>query len=136
MFEQSAVPHINSILLVSLYIIMTVQYRSNVSYHRRTLQESRRALQESRHALQESHSALQELRSAMKKKLQVHYVGLLRDLNWPFVIIFEKGTQLIEYPLRSEPISLFRLPSYHAIAYRSLKKSGFYTQLLKLRLLL
>ena len=52
----------------------------------------------------------------MKKKPQVHYVGLLRDLNWPFVIIFEKGTQLIEYPLRSEPISVFRLPSYHEAA--------------------
>ena len=53
----------------------------------------------------------------MKKKLQVHYLGLFRDLNWPFVIIFEKGTQLIEYPLRSGPISVFsvfRLPSYHA----------------------
>ena len=27
---------------------------------------------------------------ATKKKLQVQYVGLLHDLNWPFVITFER----------------------------------------------
>ena len=41
-----------------------IQYRSNVSYHRRALRESRLALRESRRALQESRRALQESRSA------------------------------------------------------------------------
>ena len=65
---------------------------------------------------------------ATKKKLQVHYVGLLRDLNWPFVIIFEKGTQLIEYPLRSEPISVFSVLRLHLTTLRSGKNWRSYTK--------
>ena len=44
-----------------------IQYRSNVSYHRRALRKSRCALQESRRTLQESRSALQESRSALQE---------------------------------------------------------------------
>ena len=53
----------NVLLERNLYL----QYRSNVSYHRRALCESRRALQESRRALQESRRALQESRRALQE---------------------------------------------------------------------
>ena len=44
-------------------VVVEVQYRSNVSYHRRALRESRRALQESRSARRRSNCKFTKLGS-------------------------------------------------------------------------
>ena len=85
-----------------------VQYRSNVSYHRRALRESRRALQESLRARRRRNCKFTKLSSCA---IFCYYL-------W-------KETQVIEYPLRSEPISVLIIKITISSLVIGLKKAYF-----------